>query len=65
MGKLGGGGLILVGIVLVIVGALLQSNLVEWLLDVIGIIIVAAGVVIGIVGLIKAFSGKGSESRGY
>ena len=65
MGKLGGGGLILVGIVLVLVGALLQSNLVEWLLDVMGLIIIVGGVVIGVVGLIKVFSGKGSESSGY
>ena len=65
MGKLGGGGLILVGIVLVLVGALLQSNLVEWLLDVMGLIIIVGGVVMGVVGLIKVFSGKGSDSSGY
>ena len=65
MGKLGGGGLILVGIVLVLVGALLESNLVEWLLDVMGLIIIVGGVVIGVVGLIKVFSGKGSDSSGY
>ena len=64
MGKLGGGGLILVGIVLVLVGALLQSNLIEWLLDIIGLVIIIGGVVMGIVGLVKMFSG-GGDSSGY
>lgn len=64
MGKIGGGGLILVGIVLVFLGVLLQSNLIEWLLDIIGLVIIIAGVVMGIVGLVRMFSG-GGDSSGY
>ena len=62
MGKLGGGGMIVAGLVLVILGFLVKSGLVEWLLDIIGIVIIIGGAVVGIVGLIRLFGGGGSSS---
>ncbi len=64
MSNLRGGGLLLAGIVLVIVGVFVQSGILEWLLDVIGFLVVALGVILGIVGLIQMLGGgnKGSAS---
>lgn len=59
MGKVGGSGLVLFGIVLVLVGFLLQSNLIEWLLDIIGVVIIVSGVILSIAGLVKMISGSG------
>ena len=42
---MGKSSLILIGIVLIVIGALLQSRLIEWLLDVMGIILVKIGAV--------------------
>jgi spore maturation protein SpmB len=61
MSNLKGGGLLLAGIVLVIVGVFVQSGILEWLLDIIGFVVVALGVILGIVGLIQMLSG-GSKS---
>ena len=65
MNKLGGGGLLVAGIILVLLGALIQSDLLAWLLDVIGFVIVAAGVILGIVGLVKMFSGSKSGASDF
>ena len=43
---MGKSSLILIGIVLIVIGALLQSRLIEWLLDVMGIILVIIGVIV-------------------
>ena len=59
MGKVGGSGLVLFGIVLVLVGFLLQSNLIEWLLDIIGVVIIVSGVILSLAGLVKMISGSG------
>lgn len=59
MGKLGGGGLLVIGIVVIIIGWLIRSNLLEWLLDIIGFVIIAGGIITAVVGLIQMFSNKG------
>jgi hypothetical protein len=59
MGKLGGGGLLVIGIVVIIIGWLIRSNLLEWLLDIIGFVIIAGGIIVAVVGLIQMFSNKG------
>ena len=61
MGKIGGGGLIIIAILMVIAGLLIQSAIFEWLLDLVGWIIIIAGVVVGIFGLIQMFSGRSSD----
>ena len=63
MNKLGGGGLLLVGIFLVLLGALIQSAILAWLLDIVGFVVIVAGVILGVYGLVKMFSGnKGGSS---
>ena len=61
MGKVGGGGLVLAGILIVVLGFLIQSPFLEWLLDLIGIVLIVGGAIVGIIGLIKLFSGGGSS----
>ena len=61
MGKVGGGGLVLAGILIVFLGFLIKSALLEWLLEVIGIVLIVGGAIVGIIGLIKLFSGGGSS----
>ena len=58
MGKLGGAGLLVVGIGVAILGWLIQSDLIAWLLNVIGIVILVGGVIIAVAGLVKMFSGN-------
>jgi hypothetical protein len=65
MNKLGGSGLIVAGIFLVVLGWLIRSNILEWLLDILGFVVIAAGVIVGIIGLIKTFSGGKSGSSEY
>ena len=61
MGKLGGSSQIIAGIAIVIVGILIQSAIFEFLLDVIGVILIIGGIVIGVMGLIKMLKGKDSN----
>ena len=59
---MGKSSLILIGIVLIVIGALLQSRLIEWLLDVMGIILVIIGVIVLILAGVQMITGR---SRGY
>ncbi len=54
--------LLVVGIVLVVLGWFVQSNLFEWLLNIIGIIIIVAGVIVVIVAGITALTGRNKSS---
>ena len=65
MRKIGGFGILFIGGSLVIVGWLVQSNSLEWLLDVIGVIIIVTGVILGIVGIVKMFSGGDGGSSDF
>ena len=58
MANLGGGAMLVAGLILILLGALIQSSLFEWLLNIIGFVILASGAIIGIVGLVKIVSGK-------
>ena len=58
MGISGKGGWLVLGILLIVAGALLKSNLVEWLLDFTGWIMIIIGVIVAIVGLIGLVTGK-------
>ncbi len=61
MNKVGGGGLLVAGIFLIILGLIVQSSIVEWLLDVIGIVIIVSGAALGIWGIVKMLSGGGTS----
>lgn len=65
MSKMGGGGLLVAGIFLVILGALIQSSIVEWLLDITGLIIIIGGAIVGVIGLVRMVSGGRSGASDY
>jgi hypothetical protein len=65
MDKLGGGGLLVVGIGLAIIGWIISSGIVEFLLDVIGGATILAGVVLVVVGIVKMFSGNKSGASDF
>lgn len=65
MKKVGGGGLLLTGVFLVVLGFLIMSDIVEWLLNVLGVIVIISGAIVGIIGLIQVFSGGGERSSEY
>jgi len=65
MGKLGGGGLLVVGLGLALVGWIITSGIVEFLLDVIGGATILAGVVLVVVGIVKMFTGNKSGASDF
>ena len=58
MSKLGGGGLIVTGMMLFVVGLVLQWDLIDWLIDTVGLLFLLAGAGIGIAGIIRMFTGS-------
>ena len=56
-----GFGLLVVGVFLVSLGWLVQSSIFEWLLDIAGVLIIIGGVVVGVIGIVKMFSGRGGS----
>ncbi|MDA1348480.1 MAG: hypothetical protein O3A47_06385 [Chloroflexi bacterium] len=59
MGKVGGGGLVLAGILIIFLGFLIKSDITESLLELTGRVVIIGGAVVGIIGLVKMFSGGG------
>lgn len=62
MSKIGGGGLLLAGVFLIFLGFVIQSNILERLLDLLGIIVIIIGGILGVIGLIQVFTGGGRSS---
>ena len=58
MGMLGKTGWVGIGIILLVVGILLRSGLIQWLLDLMGLILIGLGVIAVIAGLIGMITGK-------
>ena len=58
MNKLSGSSLIITAIILVLAGALLRSGLIAWLIDIIGLLLIVFGVIVGVIGFINFFSGR-------
>ncbi len=64
MSKFGGGGLLALGLILAVTGVLIQSDMLQWLLDVMGSIFVISGVIVGIFGFVKiAFGGRSPSAE--
>ena len=69
MGKIGGGGLILAGILLIMIGAIIQLDfivrIINTILTVIGFVFVAGGIALGVAGITMLFGGekKGQSSE--
>ncbi len=57
--------LLVVGVVLIVLGWFVQSNIFEWLLNVLGVIIIIIGVVVVVIAGISAFSGRNRGSSGF
>ena len=65
MGLFGKGGSLVLGVILIIVGFLLKSRIVEALLDLMGWILIIVGVIAVIVALVTMVTGKGRRSGNY
>ena len=58
MNKFGGGTLILVGIAMIVFGVLLRSPITDFLVDLLGLMAIIAGVVIGVIGVLNYLGGS-------
>ncbi len=65
MQKAGAGGWIVVGIALLILGAVLRIGILQWLLDIMGWILIIMGVIVIILGGVSLITGKKSRSGGF
>ena len=65
MRKAGSGGLILAAILLIFMGFVIRSDILTWLLDLVGFIFIAGGVIVGIVGLVGMFTGGKSQASDF
>ena len=61
MNKAGGLGLLVIGAFLIIVGVVIQSDIFDWLLDLVGILIIVGGVIVGVVGIVQMLTGRGGS----
>jgi hypothetical protein len=58
LNKLGGGGLIIIAVFMVLLGAILRSGLIAWLIDIVGLLLIVLGVILGIIGVVYLVSGR-------
>ena len=66
MGKFGGSGLLIAGIVIAFLGLVLRWDLIKWLIDLTGLILIIIGIILVVVGLLQMLSGKsGGSSMDY
>ena len=65
MNKFGGGGLLLAGIFLVFLGIVLSSDILESILDLLGVVVLILGIIVGVIGLIGMFSGGGKRRSDF
>ena len=61
MRRVSGGGQFILALFLVLAGVVMRWDLIDWIIDTVGIILIIAGVVIAIVGLINLFTGGGKK----
>ena len=62
MGKSSGGGsLLIAGIVVIIIGIILLTPLIDWLITFIGWAMIVGGVILGGVGIVQMLSGRGNR----
>ena len=56
-----GGGLVVVGVFLLVVGVILRWDLIDWLIDAAGMVLIILGAIIGVIGLVQMFTGGGRK----
>jgi hypothetical protein len=54
-------GMLGIGVVLTILGAIIVSGILDWLIDLSGLIMLVIGIILVVLGLIKTFSGSESD----
>ena len=52
----------MVGLVMLILGIVLRWDLIDWLIDTTGLVLIIIGAIIGIIGLVQMFTGGGERS---
>ena len=52
----------MVGLIILILGIVLRLDLIKWLIDATGLVLIIIGAIIGIIGLIQMFTGGGERS---
>ena len=65
MDKFGAGGWIVVGIALLILGAVLRTGILQWLLDVMGWILIIIGIIAIILGGVSLIFGKKGRAGNF
>jgi hypothetical protein len=65
MQKIKGAGFFVVGAVLITMGVILRWDLIDWLIDATGFVLILIGAIAGIIGLIQMFTGGGQRSSDY
>ncbi len=54
-----------IGIILLVLGFILKSRLIEWLLDLSGWVLMIVGIILVVVSVIQFFSGNKSSGSNY
>lgn len=62
---MGNAGTLIVGIILVILGVILRWNLIDWVIDTAGLIILIVGIILIVFGLFHIFAGGSKGESGY
>jgi xanthine/uracil permease len=62
MNRVQGSGLIMAGAVLLVIGIILRWDLIDWLIDATGFVLIVIGAILGVVGLIKLFTSGNKKS---
>ena len=57
MGKAGGVGLLIAGLVVVFLGFVLRSGIFKWLIDATGFILIVVGIILVIIGIYQMVTG--------
>ncbi len=63
MSNFRGASLLMLGLITIVGGWFVQSGVLEWLLNVIGFIMIVTGILASVVGLIQMLSGGGRRRR--
>ena len=63
MSNFRGASLLMLGLIIIAAGWFVQSGVLEWLLNVIGFIMIITGILASVIGLIQMLSGGGRRRR--
>ena len=58
MGRFEKGSLVVIGVILLVTGFLLRSGLIEWLLDIMGLLLIIVGIIVIVIGLVSLVTNR-------